>query len=680
MFPYYLLPDADDTQEPDEEQQAEESQPWLPSYIYAYVNPKPTPPPPQPPALDPAIEEYNQRQEERIGYTPHNTDPVVQPPDSRGGAGRTPAPTRPVYFDDVEAYGQRAEQRATAQNSEQDSGDTPSDFVSEREITEADVLKFCQYICEKDEAVFTQVMKIIEGFDPDDDEQTIRQRVNEYLRLLGLNDYFPPDDVDHFAEFRLDQSTLNERTVQLLKEKFPHAKLRTREELQAFLQARLAELVPEFDDPEIDWSEFSTDEVIIFYFSALKLAMEMYSLSNDFHYMMDERAAVAEELHFVEDLLEKAALTPLEDLDALLDAYGWDSKADAIYYFRHRVEVVYSKLGRELPPGWDQLDDPVVMANMLYDGIEEMKAIFYSGDTFLDSDDPSAEDWGMIHNAAGFLKEEPKTLTGTRDLSPDLTLLLFIGSIFFEPLDWILTASDVAAALEEGDVGGVLLNAFLGLAPFVSGKTDDFLKGINKGSDAGRALAKVGKTAEDFAVKFNKFNLTSVDDAYARLQNNKKFQHLIGTPLESEVWQEARRRANRSNSAKLRRQFRWAMKEDPYQWEWRVPKKGQDAHHIVSSGDMGADQARIHMENLGVSVNSAYNGVGLQRKVHILTYRDDYVRAINEAIVEFDSPDELVVFLETVARRLSDLHQYTDNTPLLRSKFEELLVSIRGVS
>lgn len=77
-------------------------------------------------------------------------------------------------------------------------------------------------------------------------------------------------------------------------------------------------------------------------------------------------------------------------------------------------------------------------------------------------------------------------------------------------------------------------------------------------------------------------------------------------------------------------------------------------------------------------MNSAYNGVGLQRKIHVLTYKDDYVRAINEAILDFDSPDEIVAFLETVARGLSDLHQYTDNTPLLRSKFEELLVSIRG--
>ena len=56
MFPYYLLPNAGDTQEPDEDQQPEpeatESQSWLPSYISVYVNPNPPAASPQSPHLE----------------------------------------------------------------------------------------------------------------------------------------------------------------------------------------------------------------------------------------------------------------------------------------------------------------------------------------------------------------------------------------------------------------------------------------------------------------------------------------------------------------------------------------------------------------------------------------------------------------------------------------------------
>ena len=78
----------------------------------------------------------------------------------------------------------------------------------------------------------------------------------------------------------------------------------------------------------------------------------------------------------------------------------------------------------------------------------------------------------------------------------------------------------------------------------------------------------------------------------------------------------------------------------------------------------------------GISVNSAYNGVGLERRVHYLTYSDRYVKAVNVAIQEFDNPDGIVKFLSDIARRLSDLNQYTGNKALLHNKFDELLISI----
>ncbi|MYD09875.1 MAG: hypothetical protein F4X02_07495 [Chloroflexi bacterium] len=361
MYPYYLLPNAGDTQEPEEERKAEESQSWLPSYIYAYVNPKPTPPPPPP--VDPVIEEYNQRQEARIGYKPDEKVTVVQPAGSGGSAEPTAAPRRPSYLNDVEAYGQRAEQRAVAQNSEQDSEDILAEFAGEREFTEADVLKFCEYICEKDETVFTQVMKILEGFEPDADEQTIRQRVNEYLRLLGLNDYFPPEVVysaplgatlfqgntsnatfpdgseilqsggrsDQERSYKVPPPELNHPTQEFLRNTFPDSwnpEWTTRAELEAFLKQRLETFIPGFDLLIVPWDKLTVQGLVHYYGSLIDKAIKdnQQTMDRETNIWLTE---LDTELGLASQLLSRTAKAPLEDETALLEAFGYKDAAQA---------------------------------------------------------------------------------------------------------------------------------------------------------------------------------------------------------------------------------------------------------------------------------------------------------------------------------------------------------------
>ena len=82
------------------------------------------------------------------------------------------------------------------------------------------------------------------------------------------------------------------------------------------------------------------------------------------------------------------------------------------------------------------------------------------------------------------------------------------------------------------------------------------------------------------------------------------------------------------------------------------------------------------MENLGISVNSAYNGVGLRKRVHCLTNSRQYEEAISKNILEFTDPEEAVQFLNHVARNLSDLNQYVDDPELLNSEIARFLTGI----
>ena len=86
------------------------------------------------------------------------------------------------------------------------------------------------------------------------------------------------------------------------------------------------------------------------------------------------------------------------------------------------------------------------------------------------------------------------------------------------------------------------------------------------------------------------------------------------------------------------------------------------------------------MQNQGISVNSAYNGVGLRKRVHYLTNSERYVRALGDAIQTYHNPDEIVEFLDYVARELDRLNQYADNRELLTGKFDEFLVSIEEIA
>ncbi len=85
------------------------------------------------------------------------------------------------------------------------------------------------------------------------------------------------------------------------------------------------------------------------------------------------------------------------------------------------------------------------------------------------------------------------------------------------------------------------------------------------------------------------------------------------------------------------------------------------------------------MESLGISVNSAYNGVGLSPTVHHLTFDQAYVTAINDAVPVFRKPEELVNFLDRMARELNGLSKYAHDSDRLKHEFGNFLVTIKEI-
>ncbi|MDX2139957.1 MAG: hypothetical protein SF123_17860 [Chloroflexota bacterium] len=56
---------------------------------------------------------------------------------------------------------------------------------------------------------------------------------------------------------------------------------------------------------------------------------------------------------------------------------------------------------------------------------------------------------------------------------PDFNLLLLVGSILIEPIDWVVTGVDVIGDLARGDFGSAAANTALAVLPIAGGWMDD---------------------------------------------------------------------------------------------------------------------------------------------------------------------------------------------------------------
>jgi hypothetical protein len=104
---------------------------------------------------------------------------------------------------------------------------------------------------------------------------------------------------------------------------------------------------------------------------------------------------------------------------------------------------------------------------------------------------------------------------------------------------------------------------------------------------------------------------------------------------------------------------------------WRVPQQGEDAHHVVPQNHPQAARSREILQEWGIDVDSADNGVGLEKSVHYMTLRRDYIAAVEGALERVNSADEATQLLEDIAWRLDQLNP--DNPAGLEGAFDQLL-------
>ena len=92
-------------------------------------------------------------------------------------------------------------------------------------------------------------------------------------------------------------------------------------------------------------------------------------------------------------------------------------------------------------------------------------------------------------------------------------------------------------------------------------------------------------------------------------------------------------------------------------WRAKSPHIYEEAHHLVPQGHPLAAKARDVLEAKSISLDSYHNGVALPKHIHYLTRPDDYVRAVNNAILRLENaPREVIVsFLDDLARRFGDV-------------------------
>ena len=545
-YPYTLLPDGhtlepEDVVKPPAETQEESTLTQSPHLDFG--NP-PTPPAPEPnpfPTIPPGL------------HVP--PPPTVQRPQPEP-TSETTRPSQTVQLGEqiLRRNEERARQDAAAQNREpslsgfpQDIGWSPYQDATglvtpgsvKPDIGQDALLEACGYICEQNPEVMTAVMNIIEGFDPDDDEQTLRDRVENYLGIIGLNDAFGHGDwyttrlgpaVKHTATRIVDyyfdmvaasraESAARSATPEVLTPDATQAlteagefeqpeisillnwglteafsgewdpRWTTKEELQEFLVSDLkriihgfnetARIIPGFDETVINWADLTVEESLYFY--RVEIALELAARVQHYGDLPPEYYEIKASLDRATELESLAGPIPLDDTEAYAAAFAGNVHVpDAETERKHvqdQLALIYEHLQITTPDNYLEIRSTTELKYELYYRLN------YDVHNFIGLGANEGRLADFLDEYRWVARDTPQgvidRLQGTFR-KPDVVGFLFIMglSIVFEPVDYVLTAVDVIQALSEGDIESAVGNVILGATPFVSSKLDDLVQPV----------------------------------------------------------------------------------------------------------------------------------------------------------------------------------------------------------
>ncbi|TAL80476.1 MAG: hypothetical protein EPN75_07110 [Beijerinckiaceae bacterium] len=83
-----------------------------------------------------------------------------------------------------------------------------------------------------------------------------------------------------------------------------------------------------------------------------------------------------------------------------------------------------------------------------------------------------------------------------------------------------------------------------------------------------------------------------------------------------------------------------------------VRPAGSAAHHIVAGSAPDALAARTVLQNYGIGINDAENGVFLPAEQHARLHTNAYYNAVNNALANAKSQDDVIRILGTIKSRL----------------------------
>ena len=571
----------------------------------------------------------------------------------------------------------------------------PQDIEWQPDIDPADIFDLCGRLCEQNPQTMTSIMNFIEGFDPDDDEQTIRRRVNNHLQIIGLNDAFDRGDwyttpidpslshsaaqiADYYFDRRRtsqeertaaptaeeallpDQDQIlakavgftapeiNYPTQYLLTETFPewNPSWTKAEDFQKFLIPRQERFIDEFNATAVNWDDLTVQDTLMKYRLALidglnKIWVEDQQITSRYE-------EIEAELGIVNELLLMAQPIPLDDTTAYIEAFtGTVWIPDAEHERKHvqdQLALIYEDI-LDVEPQHLETQSTVELKYELYYRLRHDVL------PFLNLDENESQIPDFMRDYVEIARDVPERVVSRlqgRDHRPDVAGFLFLLGLTmaFEPADWALTIPEVIEAASRGDWGAALLDTGLMLLPGVSGYTDNILRMTDEVAGATQLSRRSAGGYQNPASVY----YMAHDDYISRT--------VAGY--------------NSKNAGSLKKEMgRAAAVDSSFQWRLKDPNTKQQAHHIVPTGRKEGDQARDILAERGIYVNSAYNGIALEIPVHQLTNSSGYTKAINTVIVRLrnTSSEDIVMFLEETAKRLQALNIYPRGE-LLQNKFQ----------